>query len=213
MIIKPHYARDIFESLVTDVEISDCVRIISTIFLDTPLKAFRGRNTRFCASTDHFNVIYLAALFSTSVLETIIRDYYDASEQRTIDTDEIKDKVWALIATLPGTRLRMLDLRRDACSILGFPTDTVHAKDQSVGWAVGRHIYYQHEDVDGIIFSSRFDGEDVYVIFDRAIGKLHVTKEGSLMGHSDLAPTLSRYRVRIVSLLGNDRMMGEGAPE
>jgi len=93
----------------------------------------------------------------------------------------------------------MLDMRGDACTVLGFHTDTVHAQDQSAGWAFGRHIYHQHRDVDGIIYSSRFDGKDVYAIFDRAVWKLRVIGKGPLPGHPSLDPTLSRYCFEVVS--------------
>jgi hypothetical protein len=44
----------------------------------------------------------------------------------------------------------MVDLRESGCLILGAPTDAAHARNQAAGRALGRALYEQHADIDGI---------------------------------------------------------------
>jgi len=132
----------------------------------------------------------MSPAFSTALLEGVIRDSLVGCFINDNEVDMIKEKAWALIASKPGEKLRMLDLRGNGCFNLRAPTDAVRASDHTAGWELGRSIYHGHEYVDGIIFFSRINGGDVYVVFDRAISKLYVLDTGLLSTHPELKATL-----------------------
>jgi len=75
-----HYPNELFERLLTEIELIDCVRIIPSHRLDAPLSFSKHRDTRFYSASDEFNVVYLAAQFPTAALETVIRDSCIESE-------------------------------------------------------------------------------------------------------------------------------------
>jgi len=57
-------------------------------------------------------------------------------------------------------RCKWYDLRESGCLILGAPTDTLRTH-QAAGRALGRALYEQHADIDGIWYQSRLTGETV----------------------------------------------------
>jgi hypothetical protein len=91
----------------------------------------------------------------------------------------------------------MVDLRESGCLILGAPTDTAHARNQAAGRALGRALYEQHADIDGIWYQSRLTGGDCLAIFDRALENLTPIKSGELECHPDLPHVLRMHRIRI----------------
>ena len=64
---------------------------------------------------------------------------------------------------------------------------------------VAKHIHSGHTDVDGIVYTSRLAGEDVYAVFDRSIGKLVSKETGLLEGHPELTDILKRYGIGLVA--------------
>jgi hypothetical protein len=68
-------------------------------------------------------------------------------------------------------------------------TKTTYARDRVEG----------HEDIDGLPFSSRLTGADVYAVFDRGIRKLEAADAGMLPDHPDLPDVLSKYGITLIS--------------
>ena len=99
----------------------------------------------------------------------------------------------------PEEALRVVDLRGDGCTRIGAPTDTVNARNHAAGRAFARHIHSGHTDGDGMVYTSRLAGEDVYAVFDRSIGKLVSKETGLLEGHPELTDILKRYGIGLVA--------------
>ncbi|MCY3997011.1 MAG: RES domain-containing protein [Rhodobacter sp.] len=59
---------------------------------------------------------------------------------------------------------------------IGAPTDAVNAGSHAAGRAFAKAIQADH--VDGIVYSSRGTGEDVYPVFDRSTEKLASAETG-----------------------------------
>ncbi|MCY4291906.1 MAG: hypothetical protein OXC72_09135 [Roseovarius sp.] len=89
----------------------------------------------------------------------------------------------------------MIDLREDGCARIGAPTDTVNARNHSAGRAFAMGIHAGQADIDGIVYTSRLTGKDVYAVFNRSIGKLVSIETGLLEDHLELTDILSRYRI------------------
>ena len=90
---------------------------------------------------------------------------------------EVTERSWARVQTTPETRLLLLDLRRDGCTLLGAPTDVVNARNHVAGRAFGRIVHAEHESVDG---------------------KLEARESGSLPDHPELPDVLAKYRVDLI---------------
>jgi len=190
------YPRNLVESTLINVVLQPIFRIVPAGCLLNPL-GLGMRDSRFCTEFGAFAALYGSPTFSTALLETVIRDFFVRSAQRIITLEELSGRGWPLIATKPGIDLTLLDLRQGGCVRLGAPTDAVNARNQAASRALARSIYFGHEDVDGIVFPSRLNGGDVYVIFDRAIDKLEAIEIGMLLSRVDLESTLGEYGFRV----------------
>jgi hypothetical protein len=191
------YPRERVERLLTDTRLADAYRIIPRRYLDTPLGAAPG-DSRFCTKADGFTVLYVSPAFATAFIETVVRDRFTRAPIREVPLKEITGRAWARITTRSRARLNLLDLRKDGCVRLGAPTDAVHARNHAAGRTVGRVIYTQHEEIDGVLFASCLTGADVCAVFDRAIAKLHVTGTGMLQNHPQLPEILERHQIHLV---------------
>lgn len=109
---------------------------------------------------------------------------------------KITARAWACISMRAGVTLTLLDLRGDGCPRIGAPTDAVNTRNHAAGRALAKAI---HVDVDGIVYSSRLTGEDVYAVFDRSTGMLASIETGLLEEHPELPNVLRRYGISLVT--------------
>ena len=115
---------------------------------------------------------------------------------RVVPFGDVTARGWVEVSSNDGP-LQMVDLRESGCLILGAPTDTAHARNQAAGRALGRALYEQHADIDGIWYQSRLTGGDCLAIFDRALKNLNPTNTGDLQSHPELPEVLRMHRVKI----------------
>ena len=66
------------------------------------------------------------------------------------------------------------------------------------GRAFGKAIHAEHEDVDGLVYSSRLTGEDAYAIYDRSVAKLKAGDVGQLEEHVELPDVLERHGIGLL---------------
>ena len=192
------YSRKRIEDVLTKAKLPPSSRIIPHRYLETPLGVAPG-DSRFCSKADGFAVLYASPEFATAFIETIVRDRFTRRDQREVLLKEVTGRGWALITTKPRAKLALLDLRKDGCVRLGAPTDTVNARNHAAGRALGRAIYSEHKDLDGLLFSSRLTGGDVYAVFDRGTAKLDAPETGTLPEHPDLPDVLSNYSIKLIT--------------
>lgn len=143
-------------------------------------------------------MLYASPDFATSFIEAVVRDRFAQRRRREIMLKEVTERAWASIATKPGIRLSLLDLRKDGCALIGARTDTVNARNHAAGRAFGKTIHADHEDVDGIVYASRLTGADVYAVFDRAVGKLEPRTVDILSDHPHLPSVLAKHGISLV---------------
>lgn len=195
---KGAYSRKRVEEVLTKAKLPPSIRIFPRRFLETPLGVAPG-DSRFCSKVDGFTVLYASPGFATAFIETIVRDRFTRRDQREVLLKEVTERAWALITAKPRAKLALLDLRKDGCVRLGAPTDTVNARNHAAGRALGRAIHTEHRDVDGLLFSSRLTGEDVYAVFDRGMAKLDAAETGMLPEHPELTDVLSTYGIKLIT--------------
>ena len=155
-------------------------------------------DSRFCTSSDEYTVLYCAPDFTTAFLETVVRDRFTRRRRREILLKEVTARAWALIASAQGVVLKLLDLRGAGCTTIGAPTDTVGARNHAAGRALGRAIFGDHGEIDGFLYASRLTGEDVYAVYDRAIGKLVASGTGKLSDHRELPAVLQMHHISLI---------------
>lgn len=199
---SPHNSMSVYpklriETLLQSITLPHSYRIIPSQHENTPLGAIPA-NSRFCTSNSNFSILYAASDFSTAFIEVVIRDRFTQINQRRIYLSELIDRSYVCIASAPNSNLTILDLRRDGCTRLGVPTDAVNARVHSYGQELGQEIYNNHSEVDGLLFSSRLTGNDIYAIFDRAISKLSVIESNRITGHQELITILDRYSIQLI---------------
>ena len=192
------YPRKRIEGVLTKAKLPLSSRIVPHRHLETPLD-MTPADSRFCSKADGFAVLYASPEFATAFIETIVRDRFTRRDQREVLLKEVTERAWARITTKPRAKLALLDLRKDGCVRLGAPTDTVNAQNHAAGRALGRAIYSEHKDVEGLLFSSRLTGGDVYAVFDRGIAKLDAAETGMLPEHPELIDVLSSYSIKLIT--------------
>ena len=143
-------------------------------------------------------MLYVSPDFATSFIEVVMRDRFVQRRRREIMLKEVTERAWASIATKPGMRLSVLDLRKDGCALIGARTDTVNARNHAAGRAFGKTMHADHEDVDGMVYASRLTGADVYAVFDRAFGKLEPRVVGMLSEHPRLPSVLAKHGISLI---------------
>lgn len=195
------YVEDV---LIAGVGLPPSFRVIPHRYLGTPLDVV-PRNTRFCSGESAFAVLYASPDFATAFIETVARDRFTRKGRRGIPLKEVAGRAWIRVEANPDTGLTLLDLRKDGCFRLGAPTDAANARNHTAGRALARTIHSEHGDVDGLLFSSRLTGKDVYAILDRGLEKggtrtLHVpgNGKGGLLEHSELEAVLSKYDLQLL---------------
>lgn len=191
------YRADRIDDVLSKAKLPPSYRIIPARHADTPLGTAPA-DSRFCAISDGFTVLYAAPDFATTFIETVVRDRFTHKHEREVLLREVTERAWALITTKPRAKLAIVDLRDDGCVRLGAPTDAVNARNHSAGRALGRAIHADHEHVDAVLFSSRLTGADVYAVFDRAIDRLEVSDNGPLSAHQGLPDVLAKHKISLV---------------
>ena len=194
---KTAYSKDRVGAVLTKVKLPSSYRIFPTRHAKTPLGTAPA-DSRFCATHSGFTVLYASPDFATAFIEVVVRDRFARTKVREIGLKEVTLRSTALISSQPHTTLSLVDLRKDGCTRLGAPTDAVNARNHAAGRALGRDIHDNHKYVDGIVFSSRLTGEDVFAIFDRAAPKLASRESESLEEHDELPDVLRRHDIKLI---------------
>lgn len=153
--------------------------------------------SRFCDGRGGYAVLYAALAFETCIAESLFRDRFVRRARRELPLSAILMRAHARIATQPGVELQLLDLRDSGCLDIGAPTDAARARHFAAGQALGRSIYAEHPDVDGIIYGSRLTGGDCLAVFDRALHKFSVLDACALKDHPLLPELLEHERVEL----------------
>lgn len=188
------YPRERVKDVLQPLLLATAHRIVLKPYLSDPLSTYRSKS-RFCDGRT-YAVLYAAGDFATAFAEVVVRDRLVQRDRRFVPFGDITARGWVEFSS-NDVQLQMVDLRESGCLMLGAPTDTAHARNQAAGRALGRALYEQHADIDGIWYKSRLTGGDCLAIFDRALAKLTPIKTGGLEDHPELSDVLDRHRVGI----------------
>lgn len=153
--------------------------------------------SRFCDGSA-YAVLYAAITFETCIAESLIRDRFVRRTRRAIPLAAVLMRAHACIATRPNADVLLLDLRDTGCLDIGAPTDAARARHFAAGQALGRSVYTEHPDVDGLIYASRLTGDDCFAVFDRALDKFVVLDAGELKDHPQLPMLLEHRGIQLV---------------
>ena len=191
------YPRNRIASVSLRSELHDGYRIMPARHVGNPLGTTPA-DSRFCSRSSGYTVLYASPDFATAFIETVVRDRFTHRRDRPVALKEVTKRAWAHISTRSEAELMLLDLRRDGCTRIGAPTDTVRAKNHAAGRAFARAIHAEHPDIDGLVYMSRLTEEEVYAVFDRGMDKLEATGARPLAEHPDLPDVLRRHGIQLV---------------
>jgi len=189
------YPRERVKEVLRPLSLATAHRIVLKPHLSEPLTAHPSKS-RFCDGRT-YAVLYAAGDFATAFAEVVIRDRLVQRDRRLVPFGDIAARGWVEFAFANDDPMKMVDLRESGCLLLGAPTDTAHARNQAAGRALGRALYEQHADIDGIWYQSRLTGGDRLAIFDRALENLTPIKTGELVRHPELPEVLRMHHARI----------------
>jgi RES domain-containing protein len=189
------YPRARVREVLRPLSFATAYRIVLKRYLSEPLTV-RPSKSRFCDGRT-YAVLYAAGDFATAFAEVVVRDRLVQRDRRLVPFGDIATRGWVKFTLAGDNPLKMADLHESGCLILGAPTDTAHARNQAAGRALGRALYDQHADIDGIWYQSRLTGGDCLAIFDRALEHLTPTNTGELESHSELPEVLRMHHVGI----------------
>ena len=173
------------------------VRVFPSCFSGSPLGTGQGAS-RFSSTLLNFTTLYAAESLATALAETILRDRFEGVQNRTLHISEIKGKCAALIHAVKP--LKLLDLRSGGCFKLGLSTDIMGGRN---GWDQARELaqyIHDHSNFDGILYKSRFTGENAVAAFDRSVQtNLTCSQVSELYQLKALTPALEDLFVQLVS--------------
>lgn len=194
--MNPLYPRERVEAAVQSLNVTTACRLLWRQYLSDPLSV-RQAPSRFSDGRS-YGVLYAALEFETAFVEVVVRDHFVQRSSRVLPLDDVLQRGWVEFETPRDSPLLLLDLRESGCVKLGIPTDAVHARNQAAGRALGRVIYEQYPDIDGIRYSSRLTGGECLAIFDRALGHLLLRGSGELEQHHKLPAVLRTDNIVLV---------------
>lgn len=106
------------------------LRIMPEAHAATPLGMGFGQ-TRFAASDNSFQLIYLARNLATAIAETVVCDRFEGKSRRILDITEVED--WVVSEVTAKVPLTLVDLRTTGLLKLGVTTNAARAKGQAAG--------------------------------------------------------------------------------
>jgi len=144
-----------------------------------------------------FGVLYLGSSLKVCFLEAVLRDQRDTVVGDYLMAEsELDTRNYAEIR--PASDLKLIDLTGDGPVRMGIPSDVVRGSQQGLArrWSVAIH---DHPDaVDGILYSSRLNGETNVALYDRVIAKLGVRRVVALRRAAGLADALNDLKVALI---------------
>lgn len=148
-------------------------------------------------ASNRFGVLYLGDTVKVCFLEAVLRDQRaGAIGDLPMEESELHARRYAEIEV--AAPLEMVDLREDGAIVMGVPSDVAKASRQTLSrvWSAAFHEHPAKP--DGIIYPSRLNGHTNLAVFDRAIFKLRVVREMTLIAAPGLGAVLNDLKVSIV---------------
>lgn len=146
---------------------------------------------------NRFGVLYPGETLKVCFLEAVLRDKRNgAVGDYPLDEAELRARRFAAVEVV--TPLAMVDLRGDGGVRMGVPSDVSRASDQRLARAWSAAIREHPARPDGIVYSSRLNGQTNLAVFERAIPKLRVAKMTPLMDAPGLSVALDELLVALV---------------
>ncbi|NRG16799.1 RES family NAD+ phosphorylase [Rhizobiales bacterium] len=135
-------------------------------FEETPLGVGAG-SSRFSPPDNHFHILYAACDLVSAIAETVIRDRFEAVDNRKLLASELDE--WSVAEISATESLNLLDLRTIGALRLGLDTDAVGAKAHEKSRQFSSELHDDFPNIDGILYRSRLTGRDCIAIYKRAI--------------------------------------------
>lgn len=148
------------------------------------------------AEANRFGVLYLGSSLKVCFLEAVLRDERDGVVgDHLMDETELDTRRYAEVEVREA--LKLIDLRGDGPVRMGVPSDVLRGSKQTLArkWSVAFHDH--PEQVDGIIYPSRLNGETNLAVYDRAVRKLAAPRAHVLRRAPGLARVLDDLTVAI----------------
>ena len=144
-----------------------------------------------------FGFYYVGQTFEVAFLETIVRDLRNGNPGTLLlSARDLDDYVHVHVTV--RARLDLVDLRGGNAVALGVPTNAVRASSHRLGQRASLAVYQRADQLDGIWYPSRLNGDENLAIYDRAILKLSAGPRRTLGTCPELAPILGAYRIALV---------------
>ncbi len=146
---------------------------------------------------NRFGVLYLGSSLKVCFIEAVLRDDRD-TVVGVLPIEETTLQGRAVATIVPTRDLRLLDLRGDGPLRMGIPSDVARGARQTLArlWSVAFH---EHPDnVDGIVYHSRLNGEHNLAIYDRAVPSLSSPAHVPLLRARGFAAVLDDLKVALV---------------
>ncbi len=146
---------------------------------------------------NQFGVLYLGESLKVCFLEALLRDKRNgAIGDYPLDETELHTRRFAIVEI--AERLSMVNLRGDGSIRMGVPSDVSGASRHSLSRAWSAAFYDHPARPEGIIYSSRLNGQTNLAVYDRATTKLRVAGTMRLIDAPVLPAVLDQLLVALV---------------
>jgi RES domain len=146
---------------------------------------------------NRFGVLYLGETLKVCFLEAVLRDKRNGVVgDYPLDETELRARRLAVVEV--ATPLAMVDLRGDGGIRMGVPSDVSRASGQRLARAWSAAFHEHAAQPDGIVYSSRLNGQTNLAVYDRAIPKLRVAGTTPLIDAPELPEVLDELLVALV---------------
>jgi hypothetical protein len=145
---------------------------------------------------NRFGVLYLGETLKVCFLEALLRDKRNgAVGDYPLDVAELQARRLAVVEV--ESTLSMVELRGDGGVRMGVPSDVSRASDQRLARAWSAAFHDHPAKPDGIVYSSRLNGQTNLAVYDRAIPKLRLAESTRLLDAPGLPAVLDELLVAL----------------
>ena len=141
-------------------------------------------------------MLYAAETSRCAMIETFVRDRFAHRARPALQRIEIETR--SLVSLRGTATLRLLDLTQGGAGRIGCPGAVLGDPRHAAGRALSAWLHREIEDLDGLLYPSRFTQGTCVAIFDRSVDRLQVEDVMPLMLDPGVATVLDDYGIELL---------------
>lgn len=178
------------------IRISGGYRLIHRNYRANPLGAVAAPS-RFSDPAGIYAVLYAAQSIRCAFWEALARNRFTRRRRRELPRSDVADRM--LVVLRSEVPVTLVDLRGDGPVRIGAPPAAAHDTNHAAGRALSAAVHASVPEADGFLWQSRYTGDACVAVFDRATGKLALSRVVPLISVDQFWQVLDVYGIAMTA--------------